>query len=121
MGPFVLPAISLGISALSSIFGAKQQSNAAKEAARMQQRATQQAVGMMNQAYGPYLQAGQGAVGVLNRLMTPGVPYSPQMQAQDAQAMAARPPFGTQMVDPSTPLARLMSRPDLAAAHRRYF
>jgi len=110
---FVLPAIALGVSALSNIFGAKKQASAAKDAAAFQQAATQQAMRMMHQAYAPYLQAGSGAVNVLNRLMTPGVPYTPEMQAQDAMAPSpwAMPMGGPGQAVPRSVMGSVLTMP----------
>lgn len=118
MGPLVLPAIGLGINLLSNIFGAKKQASAAKDAAAMQAASADRAMGLMTQAYAPYLNAGASSMNVLSRLMTPGVPYAPPMQAQDAMMPPA---FGQPPMNMAVPrgaaLGRVLTMPQ--APHRR--
>lgn len=85
--------IGLGVSAGSSLVGAKMASNSAKNAAKTQTAVSTRAAALSQQAFqqqqqlqAPYQQAGRSAVGNLNALMNPGVPYTPQMQAAQAQA-----------------------------------
>lgn len=114
-----LPAAMLiggGISALFNWLGAKKQASAAEQAAQAQMQATDRAAGMMNQAYAPYLNAGAQSMNVLGRLMTPGVPYSPELQAQDAMAPPMIPGMGP---GTGTAMARVMTPMDRATARRR--
>ena len=105
--------IGLGINALTSIFGARQQANAAKDAARIQAESADRAMAMMNRVYQPYLAAGGQSMTALGRLMAPGVPYTPQQQALDvAQFYPPAPMTDQNMAMPRpTPLGRVMTRP----------
>lgn len=109
-----LPAIGAGINFLTGIFGAKKQSDAAKDAARLQAQAAQQAMAMMQQVYSPYVTAGGQSMNTLARLMTPGVPYSAPMQAADAARFWPQQPVGAPtMAVPRgfSPLGRVMAGP----------
>ena len=105
--------IGFGINALTSIFGARQQANAAKDAARIQAESADRAMAMMNRVYQPYLAAGGQSMTALGRLMAPGVPYTPQQQALDvAQCYPPAPMTDQNMAMPRpTPLGRVMTRP----------
>lgn len=84
MGPLAIAGVGMGINALFNLLGARKQASAAEKASQLQAQSTNRAMGMMQQAYAPYLNAGAQSMGVLSRLMTPGVPYSPEMQQADA-------------------------------------
>lgn len=87
-------------SAGAGVAGAKMASNSANKAAKTQTAAADRSAALMQQAYqqqqqlqAPYLQAGRNAIGNLSSLMNPGQPYTPQMQAQNQQAMQLGPQF----------------------------
>lgn len=72
-------AIIIGASAAAGAYSAHEQASAAKEAAKTQADAANKATALQHDIYGqqtqnlnPYTQAGQGAIGTLNRLLTPG-------------------------------------------------
>lgn len=88
-----------GASAGASLYGAKKQSDAAKSAAAVQQAAAKRMEPITRSVYQqqmagmePYAALGRSSANTLGRLMTPGVAYTPQLQAQDAQAQANAPP-----------------------------
>lgn len=88
--------IGLGaMSAGSQVAGAMIGSRAAKGAAKTQAAAADRAMGVGRRVYddqqalmAPYVNVGRSAVGTLGRLMTPGVPYTPELQRGDAMAAA---------------------------------
>jgi hypothetical protein len=93
-------AIPALIGAGTQVAGAVMGSKAAKGAAKTQVQAAERAAGVQQQVYNdqrslmqPYVQAGQSAVTSLGRLMQPGQPYTPQMQASDARSMPGAPSF----------------------------
>lgn len=99
-----IPLIMAGTSAATSVIGAKMASNASKKAADQQAASATQAMGVVDRAYAPYLQAGQQAAGMLGRLVGPtagtkyaspapsGTPYNPAPQSRPGTAMP-RPPM----------------------------
>lgn len=94
---------------VANVAGAKMASNSAKNAAKTQSAAADKALALNQQAWqqqqalqAPYQQAGRSAVNNLSALMTPGVPYTPQMQAQNAQ-MAQQPMPGMMPPPPQGP------------------
>jgi hypothetical protein len=101
---------------LSSLLGAKQKSDAAKQAAMLQQQyanraaLVQQGVYQQNMAgMQPYSAVGRSAINALGRLTTPGVAYTPQMQAADNYALANAPP--TWSMVPGGPASNMPGMP----------
>jgi hypothetical protein len=89
-----LGAISAGAKAI----GAWNSSRAANKAGKQQEEGARLARAPLGQAYQtqmglmePYAALGRQSANTLGRLMQPGVPYSPGMQAQDARAFQAGP------------------------------
>jgi len=87
------------LSGLTHLIGAKKQSNAAKDAAKIQQAAADKVAGINRGVYQqqmagmePYAAVGRSSVNTLGRLLQPGVPYTPQMQMADAQRQYNAPP-----------------------------
>jgi hypothetical protein len=63
---------AIGIGALGSIGSALIGSNASKKASQQQAAMLQQALELQKQYLGPYVQAGQGVLPILQQLLTPG-------------------------------------------------
>lgn len=90
----VLGAMSAG----SHIAGAVAQHHAAGKAAKAQSESADKAAQAIRGTYAtqmglmdPYAALGRQGANTLGRLMQPGVPYTPQMQASDARAFQAAP------------------------------
>lgn len=73
-----VPLIGAAIGAVSGLVGAKMQSNAAGNAQRAQQQATDRAMASMQQVNAPYLGLGQQAVGNLSSMIGRPQPYTQQ-------------------------------------------
>jgi hypothetical protein len=111
-----------GISAGAKAIGAWNSHRAANKAGKQQAVGADQARGVVDAGYqtqmglmDPYAAMGRQGANTLGRLMTPGVPYTPQLQAADARAMMPPPPPppGTAVPRGSVPpggLGRLMPR-----------
>lgn len=67
-----VPLIATAASTGASLIGAKMSSNAAKDAAKIQNQGATQAMGVMRDVYAPYVNAGHGVMGTLGKLTTPG-------------------------------------------------
>jgi hypothetical protein len=105
------------VGAGTDIIGAKMKSDAAQKASTLQQQyankaaLVQQGVYQQNMAaMQPYASVGRSAINTLGRLMTPGVAYTPQMQAADAQTLANAPP--TWSMVPGGPASNLVGMPN---------
>ena len=93
-------AAVVGIDAVMGLVGAKMKSDAAKQAATIQQQAAQKAQAINQGVYQqnmalmqPFAASGPAAANTLSRLyMSPGQPYTPDLQAQDAQRFYNQPP-----------------------------
>ncbi len=73
-----VPLIGAAIGAVSGLVGAKMQSNAAGNAQRAQQQATDRAMASMQQVNAPYLGLGKQAVGNLSSMLANPQPYTQQ-------------------------------------------
>lgn len=107
--------IAAAASAGASVAGAKMASNSAKNAAKVQTAAADKAAALNAQAWQqqqalqqPYQQAGRTATNNLAALMNPGVPYTPEMQAQNQQRSQLPPPMGAPMPQQAMPRAGMM-------------
>lgn len=106
-----VPLIAAGASTGAQLFGAHKAAGAAKDAARLQSQSADRAMAMMHQAYQPYLTAGGQGMNTLARLMTPGVPYNPMLQQQDAAQYWPTQGAPTMAVPRTqSPLGRVMTR-----------
>lgn len=65
-------AVSAGATAASSIYSAHKQSEASKQAAKIQTDAADKSQGVLDNLYSPYLNTGRTAASTLGRLTTPG-------------------------------------------------
>jgi len=100
--PIALAAIAGG-SALLKLFGAKKSADAAKQAAEVQGKATEQALALQQQMYGqsradlaPYRQYGAGALAAGNQLMGLPTPAAEPAMMPLSQLMQQRAtPTGT--------------------------
>lgn len=111
-------AIAAAASAGASVAGSKMASNSAKNAAKTQTAAGDKAAALNEQAWqqqqqlqAPYQQASRAAVNNLSALMTPGQPYTPQMQAQNNR-MAQQPMPGMGAAPQGQP-GPMMGRPPM--------
>lgn len=87
-------ALAIGglVNAGMNLFGSYKASKAAKDAAKEQTKAADQALGVSRDVYNrqmyamdPYANVGRQSMNVLGRLTSPGQPYTPRLQAYDAQ------------------------------------
>jgi len=85
-----------GISAATSIIGAHKNANAQKDAAKIQSAAADRIAPIQQGVYQqqmsgmePYAALGRQQANTMMRMMTPGVPYTPQMQLADARSQQA--------------------------------
>jgi len=113
--PFLIAAA--GISAGLGLIGAKEKSDAAQKASMLQQQyanraaLVQQGVYQQNMAgMQPYTAVGRSAINALGRLTTPGVAYTPQMQAADNYALQNAPP--TWSMVPGGPASAMPGMPN---------
>lgn len=88
----IITGIGMGVKAGMDVYGAHKASNAAKEAAKIQTGAADEALGVSKDVYNrqmyamdPYANVGRQAMSTIGRLTAPGQPYTPQLQRQDAQ------------------------------------
>ena len=85
-------AIAGLVNAGMQAYGAHKASSSAKKAAEIQTKAADQALGVSRDVYDrqmyamdPYANVGRQSMNTLGRLTSPGQPYTPQKQAQDAR------------------------------------
>jgi hypothetical protein len=104
-------AIGLGIAAASTatqVYGAKKAAGASKQAAKDQTAATDRASGMLDQVWGPYVNAGRQSISAVSRLTTPpaGSRYAapdPTMGPRPPQAPPSRPRGGMPQTGTAVP------------------
>ena len=104
--------------AASQVAAAKIGSNAAKDAAKTQADASNQALGLQQQVYqdqqqaqSPYMQLGQQAAGKLSGYTTPSTPFNPNDYSKGAQITpAAASPWGPSQIQPTAPQQASLSQ-----------